>query len=129
MLGADTVVALDGALLGKPAGEADARRMLRALAGRAHQVMSGVCVRRSGRELAVAVTTEVRLRTLGEAEVSWYVATGEGLDKAGGYAVQGLAGAFVEEVRGSISNVVGLPLAEALTLLGELGFALPWEDR
>lgn len=129
VLGADTVVVLDGALLGKPRDVEDARRMLRALSGRPHQVTTGVAGRRGGRERAIAVTTEVELLPLDGPRIDWYVATGEPLDKAGAYAVQGIAGAFVRAVRGSISNVVGLPLAETLALLGELGYELPWEPR
>jgi len=129
VLGADTAVVLDGAILGKPADGDDARRMLRALSGRPHQVVTGVCARRAGREEVLAATTAVRFARLTEAQIAWYVATGEPLDKAGAYAVQGAGGAFVEEMRGSVSNVVGLPLAEALALLDRLGFALPWRAR
>jgi septum formation protein len=127
VLGADTSVVLDGAILGKPRDEGEARAMLRSLSGRTHQVLTGVCARRRGREeLAVAATT-VRLAPLSDALVTWYVRSGEPFDKAGAYAVQGLAGAFVSEVEGSISNVVGLPLAETLALLARLGFRLPWD--
>jgi len=129
VLGADTAVVLDGAILGKPADGDDARRMLRALSGRPHQVVTGVCARRDGREEVLAATTAVRFARLTEAQIAWYVATSEPLDKAGAYAVQGAGGAFVEELRGSVSNVVGLPLAEALALLDRLGFALPWRAR
>lgn len=128
VLAADTVVVLDGAILGKPRDGDDARRMLRSLSGRAHEVMTGVCVRRADREAALAVTTEVRFAPVSEPEISWYVSTGEPLDKAGAYAVQGIGGAFVAEVRGSISNVVGLPLLESLALLSQLGFSPPWRS-
>jgi len=129
ILAADTAVVLGHAILGKPRDAEDARRMLRALSGRTHQVMTGVCAARGGREEVLAVTTEVRFAPLDEERIAWYVATGEPLDKAGAYAVQGAGGAFVEEVRGSVSNVVGLPLAETLSLLARLGFAAPWSPR
>jgi septum formation protein len=127
VLGADTTVAVDGRILGKPDDAADAARMLRALSGRAHEVVTGVCVRAAGREEAVTVATEVLFAPLDEARIAWYVATGEPLDKAGAYAVQGAGGLFVREVRGSVSNVVGLPLAETLELLARAGAALPWQ--
>lgn len=129
VLAADTTVVVDGIILGKPSDAEDARRMLRALSGRTHEVMTGVCVARAGREAVLAVTTEVRFAPLGEELIAWYVATGEPLDKAGAYAVQGAGGVFVEEIRGSVSNVVGLPLAETVTLLARLGFAAPWRPR
>ncbi len=126
VLAADTVVVLQGTALGKPRDVDDARRMLRALSGQRHEVMTGVCARRGGREEVLAVTSEVRFVTITGAQIDWYVATGEPLDKAGAYAVQGAGGAFVAELRGSVSNVVGLPLAETMSLLARLGFALPW---
>lgn len=126
VLGADTVVVLEGAILGKPRDLDDARRMLRALSGQEHEVLTGVCGRRGATEETLAVKSLVRFSDLTEAEIAWYVATGEPLDKAGAYAIQGCGGAFVAEVRGSISNVVGLPLRETLGMLGRLGFALPW---
>jgi septum formation protein len=135
VLAADTAVVLGQEVLGKPAGEGDARRMLRALSGAAHQVLTGVCVRRAagpgqaGAELAAAVSTEVWFAPLDQSRIDWYVATGEPLDKAGAYAIQGAGGAFVRGVRGSVSNVVGLPLDESLELLGRVGFPLPWERR
>jgi len=129
VLAADTVVVLDSAILGKPRDGEDARRMLRALSGRTHEVMTGVCAARGGREEVLAVTTEVRFAGLTEERIAWYVGTGEPLDKAGAYAVQGLGSAFVEEVRGSVSNVIGLPLAETLSLLARLGFAPPWSPQ
>ena len=126
VLAADTVVVLEGVVLGKPRDVEDARRMLRELSGRTHEVMTGVCARRGGREEVLAATSEVRFAALTEAQISWYLATGEPLDKAGSYAVQGVGGAFVTELRGSVSNVVGLPLAETISLLARLGFAPPW---
>lgn len=130
VLGADTAVVLDNAILGKPRDPEDAGRMLRALSGRRHQVLTGVCVRRHGREELLVEASAVRLAPLTDRQIAWYVGTAEPLDKAGAYAVQGIAGAFVAEVRGSISNVVGLPLAETLALLSRIGFPLPWDaDR
>ncbi len=131
VLAADTAVVLRGEVLGKPSGAEDARRMLRALSGTVHEVLTGVCVRRATAALAIeldaVVSTEVRFAPLSPAEVDWYVATGEPLDKAGAYAIQGAGGAFVVRVDGSVSNVVGLPLAETADLLRRAGFPLPWE--
>jgi septum formation protein len=131
VLAADTTVVLRGEVLGKPAGPDDARRMLRALSGNSHEVLTGVCVRRGGGatalELDAVVATRVRFARLSEAQVEWYVSTGEPLDKAGAYAIQGAGGAFVEAVEGSVSNVVGLPLPETADLLGRVGFPLPWD--
>jgi septum formation protein len=131
VLAADTAVVLDELILGKPRDADDAARMLRALSGARHQVLTAVCVRRNGpgpaREHEALVSTEVCFRPLSEHVVAWYVATGEPLDKAGAYALQGLGGALVEAVSGSVSGVVGLPLAEALALLSAAGFPLPWE--
>jgi len=129
VLAADTAVVLGSTILGKPRDAADARRMLRALSGVRHQVLTGVCVRGGGAERTAVVAAEVQLDPLSDAQIDWYVATGEPLDKAGAYAIQGLAGAFVRELRGSVSNVVGLPLAETLELLRSAGVPLPWEGR
>ncbi len=131
VLAADTAVVLRGEVLGKPAGAEDARRMLRALSGTVHEVLTGVCVRRATEALAIeldaVVSTEVRFAALSPAAVDWYVGTGEPLDKAGAYAIQGAGGAFVVRVDGSVSNVVGLPLAETADLLRRAGLPLPWE--
>jgi septum formation protein len=130
VLAADTAVVLDGEILGKPRDASDARRMLSALSGTRHEVLTAVCVRRGGPpavELDRVVSTGVRFARLGPSELDWYVATGEPLDKAGAYAIQGAGGAFVEAVEGSVSNVVGLPLAETAELLRRAGFPLPWE--
>ena len=126
-LGADTVVAIDGELLGKPADAAEARRMLARLSGRAHQVWTGVAlVGRSElgalRELVRSDLSEVVFRALDESEVERYVASGEPFDKAGAYAIQGGAAGFVEELRGDRSNVVGLPLPLVAAMLREAGF-------
>ncbi len=129
VLGADTAVVLGDEVLGKPTGAADARRMLRALSGTTHDVLTAVVVRRPAirLELHAVVATKVRFASLGDAEVDWYVGTGEPLDKAGAYAIQGAGGAFVLGVEGSVSNVVGLPLAETAALLRRAGLSLPWE--
>lgn len=130
VLAADTTVALGGDIFGKPEDDADAARMLRALAGRSHEVLTGVCVRSAASgEREVVVATEVAFAPLSDDEIAWYIATGEPRDKAGAYAIQGVAGAFVSAVRGSVSNVIGLPLAETLALLRAAGLPLPWERR
>jgi septum formation protein len=127
VLAADTSVVVDGEILGKPGADAGlGAAMLRRLQGREHQVLSGVAVASGGSVLARVVASRVELRPLGEAEIAWYVATGEGRDKAGGYAVQGRASLFIRAVQGSTTNVIGLPLLEAVELLGEAGFELPW---
>jgi len=125
ILAADTIVALDGQLLGKPRDAADARRMLRDLSAREHDVLTGVAVLESSGTLHAEVeSTRVRFGTLSEAEVSWYAASGEPLDKAGAYAIQGLGALFVETVTGNYSNVVGLPLPLVYRLLKQAGFSL-----
>ena len=131
VLGADTSVVLGGEILGKPADAADARRMLRLLSGRTHVVLTGVHGRAGdgGRTETIVVSSAVRFVTLGEERIDWYVGTGEPLDKAGAYAVQGAGGSLVRGIAGSVSNVVGLPLAETLSLLGRLGFPVPWGAR
>ena len=129
VLGADTAVVLDGHVLGKPASPEEACRMLRALSGRAHLVLTAVCLRRGARRAEALVSSEVLFADLDEAAIAWYVDGGEPLDKAGAYALQGRGGAFVREVRGSVSNVVGLPLFETAALLREVGFPLAWEGR
>lgn len=122
VLGADTVVALGGEALGKPADAAEARGMLAALSGRAHRVHTGVSLARDRRALVTeAATTEVVFRELAEAEIDAYVGTGEPLDKAGAYGIQGRGALLVESVRGCYSNVVGLPLSRTYELLLKVG--------
>jgi septum formation protein len=111
VLGADTAVVIDGEILGKPRDDPDAEWMLRRLSGRRHEVMTGVSLRRGLVELGTVVTTAVDCRALTDADVTWYVASGEGRDKAGAYAIQGLASRFIPHIEGSYSNVVGLPIA------------------
>ncbi|MCA1905022.1 MAG: Maf family protein [Desulfarculus sp.] len=122
VLAADTLVALpDGRILGKPRDHDQARSMLKMLSGREHLVVSGYCLFWRGQEQCGVAESRVRFRNLMEAEIEAYLASGEPMDKAGAYAVQGLAAAFVEEVHGSFSNVVGLPLARVVELLLRLG--------
>ncbi len=123
VLGADTSVVVDGQILGKPADESDAAQMLRLLSGRSHDVLTGVALCQDGRDLCEVACTRVRFLHLSDAEIAWYVASGEPFDKAGGYAVQGLASRFVESIDGSYSNVVGLPVATVYRLLKQLGAA------
>jgi septum formation protein len=118
VIAADTTVELDGEILGKPIDADDAARMLRLLSGRAHRVHTGLAVA----ERSMVVTTVVRFVELTDADIAWYVGTGEPLDKAGAYAIQGAGGAFVAAIDGSASNVVGLPLAELIVLLRAAGF-------
>jgi nucleoside triphosphate pyrophosphatase len=158
VLAADTVVVLDGRLLGKPRDAADARRMLAAIAGREHTVLTGVTLQEApgsapaawtpaaaqappaalaaisetpedtagGRRETEVEATRVRLAHLSPREIDWYVATGEPMDKAGAYAVQGLGALFVEAVYGNYTNVVGLPLPATHRLFGALGYDLRW---
>ena len=123
VLGADTVVVLDGRVLGKPVSSEEARRMLRELRGRQHEVVTGVAVVEApaGRETATAVVTRVVMREYSEAEIEAYVATGEPFDKGGAYAIQGAGGALVEKVEGCYTNVVGLPLTTTRRLLEACG--------
>jgi septum formation protein len=121
ILAADTAVVVNGEILGKPRDDADAARMLRKLAGRRHEVMTGISLRQGAYELGRVETTIVFFSALSEHDVAWYVASGEGRDKAGGYAIQGLAARFIPRIEGSYSNVVGLPVAALVELLRELG--------
>jgi septum formation protein len=121
VLAADTVVALGGDVLGKPADAAEAEAMLRRLSGRTHVVVTAVAVARDGEVTSAREEARVRFRALAPEEVSAYAATGEGLDKAGGYALQGGAARFVEAVEGGRDVVVGLPVALARRLLESAG--------
>ncbi|HEX8698059.1 MAG TPA: Maf family protein [Myxococcaceae bacterium] len=125
VLAADTTVALGAELLGKPRDAAEARQMLTRLSGKTHNVYTGVAL--AGRtSAATVVRTGVTFRTLTVGEIDWYVGTGEPLDKAGAYAVQGKGGFLVAAVEGSPTNVIGLPLGETLELLTQAGVPLPW---
>ncbi len=123
VLGADTVVVIDGAVLGKPNGEVDAAGMLRRLSGRAHDVLTGVALHAAHRCCGGVQSTRVVFRALSREDVAWYVASGEPADKAGGYSIQGRASRFVTRIEGSYTNVVGLPVELVDGLLGELGAA------
>lgn len=126
VLAADTIVALNDALLGKPADGAEATAMLRRLSGRSHRVLTGVALHsgeRGALEAAVE-TTGVRFAAMSDAEIAWYVASGEPMDKAGAYAIQGLCALFVEGIDGNYSNVVGLPLPLTYRLLRGAGYGL-----
>ena len=110
VLGADTAVALDGRVFGKPADEAEALAFLQALSGRRHEVHGGICLRAEGEERTGLAVTQVRFRHLGPADLDWYIASGEWRDRAGGYAIQGRGAALVAEIEGDYWNVVGLPV-------------------
>lgn len=120
ILAADTSVVCDQAILNKPVDAGDALRMLRQLSGRAHEVLTGVTVRRAGEEHTAVERTAVWLASLSAEDLEWYVASGEPLDKAGGYGIQGLASRFVTRIEGSYANVVGLPTARVAGLLALL---------
>lgn len=121
VLGADTAVVLDGRILGKPRDRADGLAMLAALSGRSHEVLTSVALADGVRSAARVVSSRVQWRALAEGEAQAYWETGEPQDKAGGYAIQGLAAIFVARLEGSYSAVVGLPLAETAELLAEFG--------
>ena len=120
VIGADTVVVLDGKPLGKPKDAEDAARMLRSLSGKTHQVMTGVCVLKGERVLTHTEVTEVTFRSLTEQEIINYVATKEPMDKAGAYGIQGGAARFVEGIRGDYYNVMGLPVCRLNLMLEKI---------
>ena len=124
VIAADTTVDVAGKILGKPLDEAEAASMLRGLSGRAHRVHTGVAVRLGDHEVAEVCTTLVTFIRLDEATIAWYVSTGEPMDKAGAYALQGAGGALVRAVSGSVSNVIGLPLHVVIDLAGRCGVDL-----
>jgi len=111
VLGADTVVVVNGEILGKPCDAADAARMLRRLSGREHQVITGVCLAVSSQCSVASETTSVTMSEISEKEISDYIASGEPMDKAGAYAIQGIASRWIPRIEGDYSNVVGLPVA------------------
>jgi septum formation protein len=113
VLGADTTVVVDGEILGKPRDDDEVAAMLRKLSGKRHNVLTGISLRQGAYEVGRVETTEVVFRELSAEDVGWYVASGEGRDKAGAYAIQGRAGRFIPRIDGSYSNVVGLPIAVA----------------
>ncbi len=124
VLGADTVVAVDETILGKPKDEMDAVRMLRLLSGRQHFVYTGIALAYRGEVYGDVVRTEVWVDELSEKEIEAYIATGEPMDKAGAYAVQGIAAKFIPRIDGSFSNVVGLPLHAVKELARKAGIVL-----
>ena len=124
VLAADTVVTCEGQVLGKPASPEDARRMLRLLSGRAHEVVTGVCLLAGGVARTAVDRTRVTMAALTEAEIDWYVATGEPLDKAGAYHVDGKGALFITRIEGSPSNVAGLPVRRVLELARAAGLVL-----
>ena len=123
IIASDTLVSLDGAPLGKPADEADARRMLLTLSGREHEVFTGICVldAETGRSETRTVRTGVTFRALTDEEIDAYISTGEPMDKAGAYAIQGGAGAFVSRLDGELENVIGFPVVEVKEMLAHFG--------
>lgn len=129
ILAADTIVELDGQILGKPRDADEAVRMLRALSGRTHRVLTGVAVRRDDLEVSEVVTTGVTFRPLTDSEIVWYLKTGEPGDKAGAYGLQGAGAVFIERIDGSETNVIGLPLAQTVALLRRVGVDLLRRDR
>jgi len=123
VLAADTVVVIDGRILGKPGDRQEAREMLGVLSDQEHRVITGFCLLRgdSGKSREGTVTTRVRFKRLSSREIEWYLDTGEPFDKAGAYAIQGKAAFMIKEIRGSYTNVVGLPLTEVIEALQEMG--------
>jgi len=124
IIAADTIVVVGGSILGKPADNDEASAMLARLSGQRHEVLTGVSVRTGSRTESAVVNTEVEFVDLDAVTIAWYVATGEPMDKAGAYAIQGHGGSFVRKVSGSVTNVIGLPLAETSDLLTKLGYPL-----
>jgi septum formation protein len=130
VVGADTTVVVDGKFLGKPANRGDARRMLELLSGRSHQVVSAIALAQApdGLLRSRVSTTRVSFRELSASEIRRYVATGEPMDKAGAYGIQGKGGILVSRIEGSFSNVVGFPLEKFLELWNDAGLPLPWSE-
>lgn len=120
VVAADTAVVMVDRVLGKPLDQADAKKLLLRLSGAEHQVMTGWCVRAGGEERTGVVVTQVWFRQLSEEEIDLYISTGEPMDKAGAYGIQGIGGAMVDRLEGSYTNVVGLPLSEVLWEIQQL---------
>lgn len=119
VIGADTIVVAGKSVLGKPGSDSEARHMLKQLSGQCHRVITGwcVCCRKRNQLFSDAVSTDVWFKTLSDAEIDWYINTGEPFDKAGAYAIQGLGTFLVKSIRGSYTNVVGLPVCEIIEIL------------
>ena len=124
MLAADTTLELDGEIIGKPADAADAAAILRRLSGRSHRILTAVAISNGSRTRYRLNVSDVRFRTLGDAEIRHYADSGEPMDKAGAYGIQGRAAMFIEEIRGSYSGIMGLPLFETAELLKEFDYPL-----
>jgi septum formation protein len=131
VLGADTIVVIDGEILGKPSDAADAERMLHLLSGRDHQVITGICIVVSGQWSVASETTLVTVSEITDHEIADYVATGEPMDKAGAYAIQGIASRWIPRIEGDYSNVVGLPVALVYRMLREISsqFSVPSSQK
>ena len=125
LLSADTTVALDGRILGKPESADHARSMLRTLSGRSHQVLTAVCVHYQGREHSIVQSSDVRFKALSDSEIERYIAGGEPMDKAGAYGIQGAGGIFVSHLAGSFTGVMGLPVYETVGLLKQFELSVP----
>jgi septum formation protein len=123
VIAADTIVYINGSILGKPRNSKEAMEMLRRLSGQEHWVLTGFSVRHLAKGIGdqEAVQTAVKVKTLSPVEVEWYIQTGEPFDKAGGYAIQGVGSFMIESIRGSYTNVVGLPLCELIQMLNRFG--------
>jgi septum formation protein len=130
VLGADTIVVLEGTILGKPADAPEAARMLLHLSGRSHEVITGLCLvsERAAIREQLAVETKVFMKRLTPEEIQGYIDTSEPMDKAGAYGIQGIGGCLVERIEGSYSNVVGLPICEVVELLRRHGIADPFRS-
>jgi septum formation protein len=128
VIGADTLVALHQEILGKPEDVSDAQRMLSRLSGKEHRVMTGICVVSPTKTLDKSVTSKVRFKSLTDEEISNYIQTGEPMDKAGAYAIQGKGSFMVREYSGSKTNIIGLPLDELKVLLKKTGFLSTFES-
>lgn len=129
VIAADTIVVLGGRVLGKPADEAQAAEMLTALSGRDHQVMTGVTVLRGDRSLTATEITDIHFRPLSPGEIRRYIATGEPMDKAGAYGIQGGAALFAEKMNGDYYNVMGLPVCRLWQMLRELAPDIMEDDQ
>lgn len=123
VLGADTTVVVDNTILEKPRSDEDAVRMLRLLSGRWHDVLTGICLRRGGQTWTACESTRVHFLPMSDSEIAAYVATGEPADKAGAYAIQGIASRYIDRVEGCYLNVVGLPVSRLWRLLRETGYS------
>jgi septum formation protein len=124
IVAADTIVVIDGGVLGKPAGKDESVHMLKRLQGRTHEVLTGVSVIGKGKILSAMERTKVNFRALGDDAIRAYAETGEGSDKAGAYAIQGKGSLLVASIEGDYFNVVGLPLCRLSLMIGEMGFSL-----